>query len=69
MKRQQIIQVQDLTKKYLINLHENGIGQRIKNLFHPKVKDLIAVNSISFSVYEGESVGLLDKMVPGKRQR
>ena len=66
MKRQQIIQVQDLTKKYLINLHENGIGQRIKNLFHPKVKDLIAVNSISFSVYEGESVGFIGQNGAGK---
>ncbi|NRO74621.1 ABC transporter ATP-binding protein NatA [Lactobacillus helveticus] len=66
MKRQQIIQVQDLTKKYLINLHENGIGQRIKNLFHPKVKDLIAVNSISFSVYEGESFGFIGQNGAGK---
>ncbi|NRO31860.1 ABC transporter ATP-binding protein NatA [Lactobacillus helveticus] len=66
MKRQQIIQFQDLTKKYLINLHENGIGQRIKNLFHPKVKDLIAVNSISFSVYEGESVGFIGQNGAGK---
>ncbi|AKG67637.1 ATP-binding protein [Lactobacillus helveticus] len=61
-----MIQVQDLTKKYLINLHENGIGQRIKNLFHPKVKDLIAVNSISFSVYEGESVGFIGQNGAGK---
>lgn len=66
MKKQQIIQVQDLTKRYLINLHENGISQRIKNLFCPKVKDLIAVNSINFTVFEGESVGFIGQNGAGK---
>ncbi|WP_258364992.1 ABC transporter ATP-binding protein [Lactobacillus helveticus] len=40
--------------------------QFAKNLFHPKVKDLIAVNSISFSVYEGESVGFIGQNGAGK---
>lgn len=66
MKKQQIIQVQDLTKRYLINLHENGISQRIKNLFCPKVKDHIAVNSINFTVFEGESVGFIGQNGAGK---
>lgn len=66
MIKQQIIQVQNLTKQYLINLHENGLKQRIRDIFKPKVKKLTAVNTLSFSVSEGESVGFIGQNGAGK---
>ena len=62
----EIIKVHDLTKKYLINLQKNGIRQRIENLFWPQTKELTAVNSISFSIDEGESVGFIGQNGAGK---
>lgn len=62
----EIIKVQDLTKKYLVNLQKNGFQQRIKNIFCPEIEEFTAVNSISFSINEGESVGFIGQNGAGK---
>lgn len=62
----EIIKVHDLTKKYLVNLQKNGFRHRIKNLFLPQIEELTAVNSISFSIDEGESVGFIGQNGAGK---
>ncbi len=43
-----IIEVNHLLKKYKISEKEHGILGYIKHLFHPKYKEQIAVNDISF---------------------
>lgn len=54
-----IIEVKNLVKIYKISTRKNGIIGYITNLYHPKYKNITAVNDVNFSIDEGELVGYI----------
>lgn len=60
------IQVKNLTKVYRVQQKQPGILNAISSLLHPKYKKVSAVDNISFSIKEGELVGLIGKNGAGK---
>lgn len=61
-----LIEVRNLVKKYKISQKKHGILGYVKHLFHPKYKEQIAVNHISFNIEEGELVGYIGENGAGK---
>ena len=61
-----MIEVKNLVKTYKISEKEHGMIGYVKHLFHPKYKELTAVNDISFSIQEGELVGYIGENGAGK---
>lgn len=60
------ITVQDLTRDFIIYKREAGIWASIKSLFKREAKTKRAVNSISFSIRQGEFVGFVGPNGAGK---
>ena len=60
-----IIEVNDLTKEYKYKVKEKKKGF-IHNIFSNKEKKVIAVNNISFSVEEGETIAFIGPKGAGK---
>lgn len=60
------IEVNDLSKIYKIHKKEEGIGNTIKDLFYRKYIYKESVKRISFSIKEGEIIGLLGENGAGK---
>ncbi|MBI3259518.1 MAG: ATP-binding cassette domain-containing protein [Ignavibacteriae bacterium] len=60
------INVQNLTKIYRSHVRQEGLKNSIRSLFHREYKEYIAVNNVSFSIAEGELVGMLGANGAGK---
>ena len=61
-----MIKVENLVKTYKIIEKEEGLIGYLKNLFHPKYKDFMAVKGINFEIKEGELVGYIGENGAGK---
>ncbi len=61
-----IIQVAQLSKSYFVPEREAGLTAAVKSLFKRKVKEVKAVDGISFDVGAGEVVGFLGPNGAGK---
>lgn len=61
-----IITVDNLTKKYETYKRGSGFKESIKSFFHREKVPVIAVNHISFSVEEGDIIGILGPNGAGK---
>ncbi len=63
---EKIIEVNQLSKSYQVNVRESGVLGAVKSFFLPKKKKIIAVDDISFSVNRGEMVGYIGTNGAGK---
>ncbi len=61
-----IILVDKLVKEFYVNQKEAGFLAGIKSIFKPKRKTVLALDSISFSVKEGELIGFIGPNGAGK---
>lgn len=61
-----IIQAENLTKVFKINMKDPGIRGAVKALFRPRIQDKVAVNRISLQVEPGEMVGYIGVNGAGK---
>ncbi len=61
-----IIKVKDLTKTYRVPVRADGLGASLKSLFRPTYSEVIAVQSISFEIIQGDMVGLIGPNGAGK---
>jgi len=61
-----VIHVANLSKTYFVPEREAGLGAAIKSLFKRKLKEVKAVEKISFEVRAGEVVGFLGPNGAGK---
>lgn len=62
----EVIKVTNLTKEFKIRQKGKGFRQKFKLFFAPKSSKLTAVNSISFSINEGEAVAFIGPNGAGK---
>ena len=60
------ILVDKLTKEFVVNIKEPGFLAGLRSVFNPKKKRVLALDSISFSVEEGELVGFIGPNGAGK---
>lgn len=61
-----IIEVNNLSKEFKVKVKEKGIKGSIKSIFKPNYNIINAVNSISFSVQEGEIIAFIGPNGAGK---
>lgn len=61
-----IIQVRELTKIYHVPVRAEGLGASVKSLLRPTYSEVTAVQGISFSIPQGEMVGLIGPNGAGK---
>jgi len=59
------IVVSNLTKKFSFSIRNSSLSW-FKNLFFPKLKEIVAVNDISFSVKHGERIAFIGPNGAGK---
>lgn len=60
------IEVKKLNKTFKVKLKEKGLKGSIKSIFHPKYKEIKAVNNISFNVEKGEVIAFIGPNGAGK---
>ena len=60
------IEVKKLNKVFKVKLKEKGLKGSIKAIFHPKYKEIKAVNNISFNVEKGEVLAFIGPNGAGK---
>ncbi len=60
------IDVQGLTKIYRSHVKQEGLFGSVKSLFNRQFREHVAVNNVSFSIEEGELVGMLGSNGAGK---
>lgn len=61
-----VIEVKNLTKVFKVSQRDPGFLNSMKSLFHRRYKEVRAVDNISFSIGEGELVGLIGQNGAGK---
>jgi ABC-2 type transport system ATP-binding protein len=61
-----VVHVSELTKIFKVPEREAGLGAAAKSLFHRRMRDVHAVNAISFEIAPGEVVGFLGPNGAGK---
>jgi ABC-2 type transport system ATP-binding protein len=61
-----IIEVNDVSKVFRLNQKEPGVAGAVKALFRPNMKDIVAVDGISFEIGAGEMVGYIGVNGAGK---
>lgn len=61
-----IIKIDNISKTYRIQEHEDGKLNFIKNIFIPVHKDYLALNNVSFNIKKSQIVGLIGKNGSGK---
>lgn len=61
-----LIEVTDLSKEYKMNVRKKGLSGAIKSLLVPEYRMKRAVDSISFSIEKGETVGFIGPNGAGK---
>jgi ABC-2 type transport system ATP-binding protein len=61
-----LIEVKDLVKEYKINIRHKGLLGSLRSLLIPEYKVKNAVNSISFSIEKGQTVGFIGPNGAGK---
>ncbi len=66
MEEKLLIEAKNLKKTFKISERKRGLPGRIANLFVKKFKTKVAVDEISFSINEGESVGFIGPNGAGK---
>jgi ABC-2 type transport system ATP-binding protein len=60
------IEVVDLVKEYQLNIRNKGLLGAIKSLMIPEYRTKRAVDSITFSIEKGETVGFIGPNGAGK---
>lgn len=60
------IKVTNLSKKFRVKVKEKGLKGSIKSIFHPRYKEITAVDHISFSVQKGEILAFIGPNGAGK---
>ena len=61
-----MIEVHELTKKYLSHIKQPGLWGSVQSIVKREYKEFIAADSVSFSIAEGELVGMLGANGAGK---
>lgn len=61
-----VIQVNQLSKKFIIHRHDHGLLGAIKGLFYGKSNDYSAIRNLSFSIQAGERVAFIGPNGAGK---
>ena len=61
-----MIQVKNLTKIYKTPIKEPGLKGSVKSLFHTEYKEKIAVDNVSFSMNEGQTLACIGENGAGK---
>lgn len=62
----EIIRVEKVSKIYKVNKRRDGFVSIIANLFFPKFEKKVAVDNVSFSINEGETVAFIGSNGAGK---
>lgn len=62
----EVMKVKDLSKTFQVKQKEKGMKGSIKAIFHPQITHIKAVDDISFSVEEGETLAFIGPNGAGK---
>lgn len=61
-----VIEANHLSKSFRVKQKDKGMKGSIRSIFHPQIKEITAVNEISFSVPEGEILAFIGPNGAGK---